>query len=223
MKLLHPTIAAAACAALMSVAHAADVRGTNPQYLDRADQQFGDFAGSRNNLDSLVTGLRTGNRITLTSRTQTVKFSAPTKPMGYGNITRSLDLAQRELAAQGIRNPTPTQLQAALSGGTVTGAHGPVNLPGVLQLRSSGMGWGQIAHAVGVSPGLGAPSQHHIAPTHIATGTGITTAAGTPAAASSAAAASHAHASGVSSANGASSMSSAGGKAQGNAVGRAGR
>ena len=39
-------------------------------------------------------------------------------------------------------------------GGTVSTANGPVNLQGVLRLRSQGMGWGQIAHAVGVHPGL---------------------------------------------------------------------
>jgi hypothetical protein len=220
MKSLQPlriaTIAAAVCAALGSVAHAADVRGTNPQYLERADERFGDFAGSRHNLDSLVTGLRTGDRITLTSRTETVKFTAPTRPMGYGNITRSLDLANRELAAQGITNPTPTQLKAALNGGTVTGSNGRVTMPGVLQLRSSGMGWGQIAHTVGVHPGLGAPSQVHVAhTTH--TASGITTASGTPVHTASAAGNGHVH-------TAASSTSGiAAGKGQGNAVGRAGR
>jgi hypothetical protein len=217
MKPLLPTIAAAACAALLSVSHAADVRGAKPQYLDRAEQRFGDFAGSRDNLNSLVTGLRTGGQITLSSRTETVGFSPPTRPMGYGNITRALDLAQRQLAAQGIGNPTPTQLQAALSGGTVTGANGTITMPGVLQLRSSGMGWGQIAHTVGVSPGLGVPSQTHVAPAPIATG--ITTAAGAPAAAS-AAGISHAHAGGG---NNSSGVTGATGKGQGNAVGRTGR
>ena len=43
-------------------------------------------------------------------------------------------------------------------GGTVSTANGDVNLQGVLRLRSQGMGWGQIAHAVGVHPGLRASS-----------------------------------------------------------------
>jgi len=73
-------------------------------------------------------------------------------------VTRALDLARRQLSAAGITNPTPEQLRAAMIGGTVRTANGDVALQGVLRLRSQGMGWGQIAHAVGVHPGLRASS-----------------------------------------------------------------
>ena len=124
-------------------------------YLQRTTPRFETFAGSSANLTSLASGLRSGTPITLTGNGQTANFTSPTRPMGYGNITRSLDLAQRQLALQGITNPTPSQLQAALTGGTVTGPKGTVNYAGVLQMRSSGMGWGKIAQTVGVHPGMG--------------------------------------------------------------------
>ncbi len=126
--------------------------------------RFVTLAGSKSNLEDLVHGLRTGTAVTLTATqasggtpvTQTVTFDPPTRPMGYGNITRALTLASRELAAAGIRNPTPQQLQVALTGGTITTAQGTTSMAGVLQLRSQGMGWGQIAHDIGVPPGQGA-------------------------------------------------------------------
>jgi hypothetical protein len=92
--------------------------------------------------------------------------------MGYGNITRAIDLAQRQLAAQGITDPTPSQLQTALMGGTITTSNGTVTYAGVLQLRSSGMGWGQIAHTIGVHPGLGKASTASTSATGVATAAG---------------------------------------------------
>jgi hypothetical protein len=125
-------------------------------YIERTSPRFESFAGSRDNYSSLATGLRTGSAITLTGSGETVSFNSPTKPMGYGNITRSLDLAQRQLAAQGITNPTPSQLQAAMTGGTIKNADGTVTkYEGVLKLRADGMGWGQIARKVDVHPGMG--------------------------------------------------------------------
>src|SRR5262245_12511167 len=89
------------------------------RYAQRIQGRFGTLAGSPENLQSIVTGLRHGTEIKLTNPTTTTTppaggtggtgtttttssgstFTAPTKPMGYGNITRALDLAQRELAA----------------------------------------------------------------------------------------------------------------------------
>ncbi len=110
--------------------------------------QYSDFAGSTDNAKSLVTGLRTGSSITLTSGGATgssTTFTPPTKPMGFGNVNISLALAQASLAQQGITNPTPQQLQAALTGGTITTSKGTTTLPGILTLRSEGKGWGTIA------------------------------------------------------------------------------
>lgn len=162
----------------------------NPQlhdessYLDRIAPKYLSFAGSEENLASIASGLRTGGMITLQAPTgtsvETLSFLPPTKPMGYGNITHALDLAARELASAGITSPTPEQLQAALTGGTVVSPMGQTSLlPGVLQLRSQGMGWGQIAHTLGVPLAPKAPlsSSSSVATVH-AKGTGITTAAG---------------------------------------------
>ncbi|HSN39368.1 MAG TPA: hypothetical protein VLT92_04175 [Burkholderiales bacterium] len=68
-------------------------------------------------------------------------------------MKRATTLANRELAAAGITNPTQAQIDAAMTGGTVTNAQGETTtMPGVLKLRSEGMGWGQIAHTIGVHP-----------------------------------------------------------------------
>lgn len=122
--------------------------------------QFTDFAGSPENSASLVNGLRTGNPITLTDPLVvggpppvSTTFTAPTKPMGYGNVRIALSLAQAQLASQGITNPTATELQGALLGTTVTGPGGTTTTDGVLQMRASGMGWGQIAQSMGYKLG----------------------------------------------------------------------
>lgn len=160
------------------------VTTANPQteggsrYLVRLQKQYPELT-SRTNLESLVHGLRTGSAITLTSAQGTTgtstTFTPPTRPMGYGNITRAMTLATRQLSAAGITNPTPQQLQTALMGGTLTTATGTVRMQGVLQLRSQGMGWGQIAHTIGVQPGMGTRHAEAVAPK---TATGITTAGG---------------------------------------------
>lgn len=123
-------------------------------------KHFASFAGSPQNAASLVAGLRSGTVITLSSpgAATGVSFTPTTKPMGYGNITYALSLAQHQLATQGIAQPTPQQLNTALNGGTLTsvdshGATRTVQMSGVLQLRSQGMGWGQIAHQLSLSPG----------------------------------------------------------------------
>lgn len=121
-------------------------------------QSFTAFAGSESNLQSLVAGLRGGKAITLaadaeSSSPETTTFAPPTKPMGYGNVRHALSLAQAELAAAGISNPTPLQIEAALMGGTLIGGDGKsVVLQGVVRLRSQGMGWGQIRQALGLAP-----------------------------------------------------------------------
>src|SRR5574341_2329186 len=108
---------------LSFAAHAQTTPGT------KIESRFETFSGSAANSHSLVTGLRTGGEITLTGPGEEVTFTSPTKPMGYGNITRSLDLAQRQLAANGISDPTPTELHIALTGGSIDG----VKYQGVLQ------------------------------------------------------------------------------------------
>lgn len=141
----------------------ASIRG-EARERQRISADFDAFAGSESNARALVTGLRTGKPITLTSdggagataaAAGMATFTPPTRPMGYGNIYIALSLAKQRLAAQGITSPTPSQLQFALMGGTRTSGNPPLTqmVPGVLQLRSQGMGWGQIAQRYHVKLG----------------------------------------------------------------------
>lgn len=126
---------------------------------DRISSDFSGFAGSTANSDALVTGLRNGTAISLTTTdakgtTTSTTFTPSTGKMGYGNVFISLALAKQQLASLGITQPTAQQLQAALAGGTVTTSTGKTaTLTGVLQLRSQGMGWGQIANSLGFKLG----------------------------------------------------------------------
>ena len=80
--------------------------------------------------------------------------NATGKHMGHGSADTALALAKASLAKLGIHNPTREQLNAALHGGTITTKSGErVKLPGVLKLRASGMGWGQVAHKLGLKVG----------------------------------------------------------------------
>jgi len=135
-------------------AQTSSTANADSHYVSRMSERYQSFAGSNANFESLAVGMRRGSSITLTEGAESVTFAPPTRPMGYGNITRAIDLASRQLSTAGIAEPTPEQVQAALMGGTVSTPKGDVTLQGVLQLRSQGMGWGQIAHAVGVHPGL---------------------------------------------------------------------
>ena len=124
---------------------------------------FVTMAGSQENAIALATALRTGTTANLTftstsptgETTQTTtEVAIPTKPMGWGNVSHALALAQLSLRQAGIENPTAAELQAALDGGTVTTADGKtVTLAGVLQQRADGMGWGQIAKTYGTTMG----------------------------------------------------------------------
>lgn len=108
---------------------------------------------SGSSTSSLQQGLRNGTTVTLTGAGETATFTPPTGRMGNGEADRAVTLAKRDLASAGISNPTPTQLQAALMGGTVTNAQGQTtSMEGVLQLREQGMGWGNIAQTIGVHP-----------------------------------------------------------------------
>jgi hypothetical protein len=128
---------------------------------DAMADEFTMFAGSEANAQALVTGLRTGDEVTLTStvngQVTTTTFTPSTGLKGYGNVFISLALAQQELAAQGITKPTSAEIQAALDGGIITVGTGAnaktVQLSGVLVLRASGEGWGQIAHQLDVKLG----------------------------------------------------------------------
>ena len=121
---------------------------------DRLADRYTTLAGSDANSKSLVTGLRDGTDIKLTSAGGTTTIDPPTGTMGYGNVNIALALAEASLKEQGITQPSADQLKAALNGGTITDASGKTaQLSGVLQMRASGKGWGEIAHALGFKLG----------------------------------------------------------------------
>ena len=76
-------------------------------------ERYTELAGSRQNATSLVTGLRDGEQVTLTSATSSQSFTPPTGKMSYGNVDNALTLAAMSLQAKGIMQPTPAQLEAA--------------------------------------------------------------------------------------------------------------
>lgn len=116
---------------------------------------FGSFYG-QDNAQALATGLRSGTEITLTNPPgisgSTATFTPPTRPMGNGNVYISMALAKQQLTTAGLQ-PTAVNIQAAMTGGTVTEGTKAFTFQGVLQMRASGMGWGQIAHSLGVKLG----------------------------------------------------------------------
>lgn len=123
----------------------------------RLSADFAALAGTTANANALVTGLHDGSTVSLTTvasgTSQTKTFTPATGKLGYGNVFISLALAQSELTKAGIANPTPDQLVAALNGGNVTVGGKTVALNGVLTLRASGQGWGQIARTLNVRLG----------------------------------------------------------------------
>ena len=117
---------------------------------DRLVESYAPLAGSQSNAESLVAGLRDGEKVTLKSGSRTSTFTPPTGKMGIGNVDHALALAEASLKDQGIVDPTPEQLKAALMGGTIRTRSGEaIKVAGVLQMRADGMGWGRIANELG--------------------------------------------------------------------------
>src|SRR5919108_573328 len=120
----------------------------------RLVHKYAKFAGSEQNSKSLVNGLRNDREVRLSNNGKSTSFTPATDKMGYGNVDNALALAKHSLAKHGIRNPTPEQIKAALNGGTITDSSGKrVQMQGVLQMRASGMGWGEIAQKQGTKLG----------------------------------------------------------------------
>ena len=117
----------------------AESAGKTTESADRLIQKYALLAGSEDNAKSLVTGLRDGTEVKLSSGATSTSFTSPTGKMGYGNVNIALSLAEANLKQQGITNPTSEQLQGALMG--------------VLKQRADGKGWGQIANSMGFKLG----------------------------------------------------------------------
>lgn len=119
---------------------------------------FSTLAGSDENARRLVAALRTGNNVDFTWQDKdgkiiTTTIDPATGRMGLGNVFISLALARESLKQAGVVDPTPDQLNAALSGGTVIVGGRAIELTGVLAQRSAGAGWGRIAQSLGVKLG----------------------------------------------------------------------
>lgn len=137
---------------------------------DRLVDRYTELAGSEAAAADLVGDLRSGNDFTLTEEvtttttnpdgTTTTTISTversivnPNGPMGWGEVNITLSLAQALVDAG-----TYADLQSALTGveTTVTNADGTTTTTvegGVLAMRADGMGWGQIAKALGFNLG----------------------------------------------------------------------
>lgn len=137
--------------------------------VNKISSDFDSFLGA--NSTAVISGLRNGTPISLTNSSTnpstpgptTHVINPPTGQMGVGNVFISLALAKQQLGAMGITQPTPEQLQAALTGGSITTSTGLTsagtpttttnNLEGILTMRSQNMGWGQIAQKLGYKLG----------------------------------------------------------------------
>ncbi len=112
------------------------------------------------NVDSkqVVNDLRNGQWTTTTTdpttnATTTSTEALPTGKMGFGNVKISLALAQESLRQQNIMQPTSEQLRTSLVGGQMVPGDSTTATNGILQMRSEGMGWGQIAQKYDVKLG----------------------------------------------------------------------
>jgi hypothetical protein len=119
-----------------------------------------DYSYFLKNVDSkqVVTDLRSGQWTTTTTdpttnTTTTTTEALPTGKMGFGNVKISLALAQESLRQQNIMQPTSEQLHTALVGGQMVPGDSTTTTNGILQMRSEGMGWGQIAQKYDVKLG----------------------------------------------------------------------
>jgi hypothetical protein len=105
---------------------------------------YTDLAGSKQNATSLVTGLRTGSKITLEpiqKEDKAITFTSPTKNLGNGEIKIVLAMADQRLASD--TSVTNKDLYNTLMDSKT----------GILTLRADGMGWGQIANSYGFKLG----------------------------------------------------------------------
>lgn len=101
-----------------------------------------------------VPGQHEEQRPCMKDEAMTATFTPPTGNMGLGNVDIALGFAQAQLVELGLGSPaTPGQLVASLMGGEVeygtTNPKSKKTLQGILALRASGKGWGQIAGDLG--------------------------------------------------------------------------
>jgi hypothetical protein len=122
---LAPSLLSAAENEIEATASAIDeeasVAGGPARVERRLAQSFGPLTGSEEDATRLIRGLRNGDPVMLDDSTT---VTPPTGRLGYGETAIALSLAQESLTQAGITDPTSEQLQAALTGGSVTNANG---------------------------------------------------------------------------------------------------
>jgi hypothetical protein len=131
---------AASLAALPALA--ANAAPVDASYLSA---HYADWAGSRENAEAIVTGLRTGSPITIVTsganRSVSLAGFTPASAMSYGQVNGALASAQRSLAHVGITRPTAEEIQAALIGGEVVASGGrPTLVKGSVVARATAPG-----------------------------------------------------------------------------------
>lgn len=120
--------------------------------------EFSSLAGSHQNAEKIVVGLRNAKPVTITATARAatqreVSFTPPTRPLSFPDVHKALSLAQAQLQAKHIDNPTPAQLGASLAGGELPNAQGDItHVIGILPLHRRGMSWDQIARALHIAP-----------------------------------------------------------------------
>jgi len=120
---------------------------------DRMAGEFESLAGSHQNAQSLVVGLRNAKSVRMAAAAEPeVSFTPPTQPMSFSDIHQALLLAQAHLQSKHIVSPTPAQIKAALAGGELPNAEGDITrVIGILPLYRRGMSWRAIARALQVA------------------------------------------------------------------------
>jgi len=108
--------------------------------VQRLAPQLVAFAGGDVNFNNLVNGLALGLPVTLASATapgvtQVVTFT-PSGTMSVTQIAQLLETARQSLIARGIATPTPDQLGAVLTGGTLSTALGATPVNGLVSTTS---------------------------------------------------------------------------------------
>ena len=130
-SLLMLPLAPLALAAGATVATGTSASAENDAAAARLADSFSASAGSRANALAVVEGLRSGKGATV----EGVAVSGTGKTTGYGNINIAMSLAQSQMTPAA----TSRDFLAALDK--------------VTDMRAGGMGWGQIAHSLGVNLG----------------------------------------------------------------------
>lgn len=143
--------------------------GSNPE--NKLVDEFGEFLGGEESSREVITSLREGRygqmEPTEPPSDGEASPSDESSSTGWGNVRITLKLAEARLAADGITQPTAEQLDAVL-----LGTDSDPN--GILALRESGMGWGEISQQYGYKLGTLMGKGHQKTPVE---STGVTSAA----------------------------------------------